>query len=393
MNRKEPSQNPLFHVVINNEGQYSLWPAGEKIPPGWQKTAFAGNKEECLAFIQREWTDMTPRSLREFAPDPSARTYQDNQQDGLAHHFFVEQAAKTPDAIAVVFKDQQITYKDLHHYSNQIGNYLQEIGVTPEKAVGLCVGRSIEMIAGFLGILKSGGVYVPLDPLYPAERLKTMIHESHLTALLVQEEFLADLAVTTACICSIDRDRELIAKKSIENVESPITPQNLSHIIFTSGSTGTPKGVMMPHATLSANLTGFMDKVKIHPEDRYLHTASLAFTSSLRQILAPLSCGARIVIADQEQRTNPLALFTLINTEKVTIWDTVAPFWETCTKSLLQKSPATRNEFLENSLRLILSSGGELPRSLIQTWRELSAKKVRLLNMYGQTETVGNILI
>lgn len=388
MNPDKFSVDPLYSVVINNEGQYSLWLLTGVIPPGWNRAGFQGNKVQCLSFIKNEWTDMSPLSMRKSAASPSG--YSSN---GLAHRYFEEQAEITPDAVAVVSGNKRITYAVLHQYSNQIGNYLQSIGIGPEKAVGLCVGRSLEMIAGFLGILKSGGVYVPLDPLYPAERLKNMAREAHLSALLVQNELFQELIGSSVQICCLERDQNSIKKQSIQNVTSFLHPENLSHIIFTSGSTGVPKGVMMPHASLCRNLKGFLKSVTIRPDDIYLHTASLAFTSSLRQILAPLTSGATIVIADQEERTDPVALFRLIQREYVTIWDTVAPFWETCAKSFQQRSPDVLNKLLQNRLRIVLSSGGELPNSLVQTWRKLTGHNAGLVNMYGQTETVGNILI
>ncbi len=320
----------------------------------------------------------------------SKYTYHSN---ALAHHFFEQQVLITPEAIAVSSQDQQISYRQLNEYSNQIGNYLQEIGVGPEITVGLCVGRTIDMIAGFLGILKSGGTYVPLDPLYPIDRLHSMASDAQLFAIITQEEFIVKLSGLFAKICRLDRDKSIIMKRSRNNIQPQTTPENLSHIIFTSGSTGVPKGVMMPHKSLCNNLKGFIDAIKLFPNDIYLHTASYAFTSSLRQTLAPLSCGAKIVIANQEQRTNPVALFELIKSEEVTIWDTVAPFWETCLKSIRQKEIPVRDSILKNHLRMILSSGGELPSSLVRAWRRLPNNNTVLYNMYGQTETNGNILI
>jgi non-ribosomal peptide synthetase component F len=167
-------------------------------------------------------------------------------KDKCIHELFETQVEKTPDAIAVVFEDQQLTYRELNTRANQLAHYLMKLGVGPDVLVGICVERSIEMVVGLLGILKASGAYVPLDSSYPKERLAFMLEDAEARVLITQQKFLSSIDHRTV-VC-LDRDWQDIAKESVKSPHNQVTSENLAYVIYTSGSTGTPKGVMIPIA-------------------------------------------------------------------------------------------------------------------------------------------------
>ncbi|MGD8991371.1 MAG: AMP-binding protein [Desulfobacterales bacterium] len=232
-----------------------------------------------------------------------------------------------------------------------------------------------------------------MDPIYPQKRLQSVIQNSQIQVLLTQDNLLERYATTNCNLVLIDKDWPIISQQEITNTADNFSAENLSHIIFTSGSTGTPKGAMVAHGSLRNNVQSLLARLGISADDVYLQTASIAFTSSLRQLLVPLSVGATVVLATAEQRQNPLALFDLIKKYDVTILDTVATFWENLTHALTHMDTGLKNHYLTNKLRLILSSGGELPARVPIRWRTHLDQYTRLVNMYGQTETIGNILV
>jgi aspartate racemase len=171
-------------------------------------------------------------------------------QDQCIHQLFEAQVEKTPDAVALVFEDQQLTYKQLNNKANQLAHYLKTLGVEPEVLVGLCVERSVEMIVGLLGILKVGGAYVPLDPDFPQKRLQFMLEDSSVPVLLSQSHLLSVLPVSTAFVIYLDSEWEHIAAGSEDNLVIQSGAENLAYVIYTSGSTGQPKGVLIEHKSM-----------------------------------------------------------------------------------------------------------------------------------------------
>src|SRR6185503_4830955 len=188
-------------------------------------------------------------------------TAADYPKDKCIHQLFEEQVARTPDAIALEFEDQQITYRELNRRANQLAHYLITLGIGPEKLVGICVERSIEMVVGLLGILKAGGAYVPLDPAYPKERLRFMLEDSQASILLTEQKLIQDRGLSIddsrssifhpgLQIVCLDRDRPNIEQQSSENPNDSVGSTNLAYVIYTSGSTGKPKGVQIEHRSV-----------------------------------------------------------------------------------------------------------------------------------------------
>ena len=252
-------------------------------------------------------------------------------KDKCIHELFEKQVEKTPDAIALVFEDRQLTYQELNNRANQLGYYLRKRRVGPEVPVGICVKRSVEMVVGLLGILKAGGAYVPLDPNYPVERLDFMLADAHVEVLLTQDGLLEEVGSRMddgdrrsshldrymERIC-LDGDWEQIARESGAKPEITVTADNLAYVIYTSGSTGKPKGVAIEHR----NTVGFLSWVHAtftqEELSAVLAATSICFDLSVFEIFAPLTCGGTIILAE-----NVLALTTIPNRSKVSLINTV----------------------------------------------------------------------
>ena len=304
--------------------------------------------------------------------------YQSNRTFG---QLFEAQVEKTPDAIALIFENHSLTYRELNQQSNQVAHYLKQRGVQPEVIVGICVERSPQMIIGLLGILKAGGAYLPLDPNYPSERLAYMLADSQVPILLTVEEGRGQgaggegerLSRNYEVIC-LDREWEVIKNYSTDNPECQVTPANLAYLIYTSGSTGTPKGVLIPHSGLT-NLTEHKINIcDVHPGDCVLQFFSLSFDASIPEIIMGLGCGAKLCLAKSESLLPGAGLLQLLRDNAVT--------HITITPSALSLLPT---EDLPN-LRMILV-GGEAPSpELIVRW----SKGRRFINAYGPTEVTVN---
>ena len=387
----------IYKIVVNHEGHYSIWPVASENPLGWGDVGKTGLKNECLAYIKELWTDMRPRSLNNKKMKETTPKGNDTETDyatyACIHHLFETQAERIPDAVAIVCDNQQLTYHELNCRANQLAHHLHKLSVGPEVKVGIFVDRSIEMVVGMLGILKAGGAYVPLDPMYPKDRLDFMIQESEVSLLLTQERLLKNLPEHVAQVICLDKDWFSISQENKGNSNSAASGANLAYVIYTSGSTGMPKGVMVTHASVWHYVQDLRTVLGIASDDVYLHTASISFSSSVRQLMVPLTQGATVAIATLEERKNPLALFDMIKHRDVTIMDTGPSFLQTCTHALLHLKPRARNVSLDNKLRLILTTGESLPYHVVKNWSLDFKHGARFVNMYGTTETSGSVAV
>jgi non-ribosomal peptide synthetase component F len=182
-----------------------------------------------------------------------------------------------------VFADRQLTYAQLNARANQLAHYLRTLSVGPEVLVGICIERSLEMVIGLLGILKAGGAYLPLDPAYPKERLASMLEDANPSVLVTQAHLVGKLPIRAPQLVSLDADGSSIAQWCGENLPSKAMAKHLAYVIYTSGSTGKPKGVLITHGNLGHYVQSVRVPMGITVNDRYLHTASISFSSSVRQ--------------------------------------------------------------------------------------------------------------
>jgi aspartate racemase len=246
------------------------------------------------------------------------------------------------------------------------------------------------MVVGLLGILKVGGAYVPLDPTYPKERLSFVLEETQVPVLLTQKRLVEQLPEHESRVICLDTDWETIATESEENPVSDVTPQHLAYVMYTSGSTGKPKGVQITHANVGHYIQAINKVLLVNANDVYLHTASFSFSSSVRQLMVPLSQGATSIIATREQTKNPLSLFELIQKRGVTVSDTVPSVWRYGLQALDNLDEVSKQTRLDSKLRLILLSGEITPCQLLKQLRNNIKNQPRFFNIYGQTETIGN---
>ncbi|MBD1807083.1 amino acid adenylation domain-containing protein [Microcoleus sp. FACHB-SPT15] len=305
------------------------------------------------------------------------------------HQFFESQVELAPHAIALVQGNEQWTYQELNAKANRLANYLKKQSVAPEMRVGICAERSIEMVVGILGILKAGGTYVPLDLAYPKERIAFILEDTQVSLLLTQRPLVEGFLQQGVPVICLDKEWETIAQESQETPLNEVKPQNLAYVMYTSGSTGKPKGVQISHTNVSHYIEAINKVLQVQPDDVYLHTASFSFSSSIRQLIVPLSQGARVVLATREQTQNPLTLFELIQKQGVTIIDTVESVWRYGLQALENLDQNSQDRLLSSKLRLLVFSGGLLHCQLYKKLRCKLKNQPRIVNIYGQTETIG----
>ena len=281
---------------------------------------------------------------------------------------FAAQAAKTPDAVAVVFEDTSLTYSELDARSNQLAHHLRAFGVGPEVVVGLCVERSLEMLVALLGILKAGGAYLPLDPDYPAERLAFMLEDARATLLLTHSALIDRLPAHDARVVRLDAEWSAIAAQPTTAPASGLQPQNTGYVIYTSGSTGTPKGVSVTHGGIPNLAAVQIDRFAITSAARILQFASQSFDAALWEMVSALMGGAALVLIAPDKRGGD-ALARLIREQKIT-HATLPPV-------LLADLPA------DLPLATLVVAGEACSPDEVARW----SPGRRMINAYGPTET------
>ena len=283
---------------------------------------------------------------------------------------FEEQVAHRPNAQAVLFGVDTISYKELNEYCNQVAHYLQTLGIGPEKRVAICMGRSVQMLACMLGVLKAGGNFIPLDPAYPAERLSYMLRDSDAQLLLIDQERPFGLELHNSVLVDLSAEQQKVRKQSKEPVNSRTDEKNAAYVIYTSGSTGLPKGVVVEHRSL-LNLVKAQEEIfHVSPQDRILQFASFSFDASVFEILMALSAGATLVMAEQDQLMPGPGMVALLETHAIT-QITIPP-------SVLRHLPhATLPQ-----LRQIIVAGEAVDFQLVKRW----SPSRQFFNAYGPTE-------
>ncbi|MBW4594951.1 MAG: amino acid adenylation domain-containing protein [Brasilonema angustatum HA4187-MV1] len=298
-------------------------------------------------------------------------TQADYPQDRCIHQLFEEQVQRTPNAVAVVFENQQLTYEQLNCRANQLGHYLKSLGVKPDTLVGICVERSLEMVVGLLGILKAGGAYVPLDPQYPTERLSFMLQDAQIRVLLTQQSLLDKLPKHQGQLVCLDTDAQIIFQSSQENLITATKASNLAYVIYTSGSTGQPKGVLVAHHGLLNLVFWHQDAFEITSSDKATQLAGTAFDAAVWELWPYLSAGASIYLVKPSILVSPLDLQDWLKSKKITISFLPTPLAEQLFS--LEWTETT-------TLRTILIGGDKLhryPSSLLP---------FQIVNNYGPTE-------
>ena len=325
------------------------------------------------------------RSRESYRLDPD-KSY---PSDGLIHELFALQVERTPSAVAVVCEGHSLTYAELDNRANQLARHLRHCGIGPDRLVGICVERSLEMVVGLLGILKAGGAYVPLDPAYPAERLSYILEQSNPPVLLIQEQFRSVVPHTSAEVISLDRDWTEISKQSVCAVEegSPcLGPHQLAYVIFTSGSTGRPKGVMVEHGNVWRLFSTTAQWFEFNPHDVWTLFHSFAFDFSVWELWGALLFGGRLVVVPYLKTRSPEEFYRLVCAERVTV---------------LNQTPSAFGQLIDaqahssesrHSLRVVIFGGEALELRTLRPWVQRNRiGRPQLVNMYGITETTVHV--
>ncbi len=302
-------------------------------------------------------------------------TGSDYPRDACIHHLFEAQTQRTPDAIAAVFQDQKLTYRELNTRANQLARYLRSRGVGPDVPVGISMERSLDMPVGLLAILKAGGAYVPLDPDYPGERLAFMARDTAIRFLLTQSRLSAKLAAAIPDLLCLDDADAKLAAESDRNLPSTVRPDNLAYVIYTSGSTGVPKGVAIPHRGV-VRLVMNSSYARLDAHEAFLQLAPLSFDASTFEIWAPLLHGARCVL-HPPGIPSPEQLAGVIQRHRITtLWLTASLF-----NLVVDQAPSA----LRGISQLLI--GGE-QLSTPHVHRALDhLNGTRIINGYGPTES------
>ena len=302
------------------------------------------------------------------------------------HGVFEAQAQRTPEAVALIFEGESLSYRRLNRRANKLANRLRAQGVGPESLVGICMERSVEMVVGLLGILKAGGAYVPLDPDYPAERLAFMLQDAKATLLLTQEQLLAKLPPDHgARVICLDRERNTIAAESDVCPEVEVRPDGLAYVIYTSGSTGKPKGAMNTHRGICNRLFWMQDAYRIDANDRVMQKTPFSFDVSVWEFFWPLMTGAAIVMARPRGHQDSQYMAGLIAEQAVTTMHFVPPMLAV----FLEERGLAESC---RSLRQVICSGEALPYELQERFFEVFAdNRVKLHNLYGPTEAAVDV--
>ncbi|BAZ22953.1 non-ribosomal peptide synthase [Kalymmatonema gypsitolerans NIES-4073] len=293
--------------------------------------------------------------------------------DQCIHQLFEQQVERTPQSVAVVFEEEQLTYHQLNQRANQLARHLQTLGVGPQVLVGICTERSVEMVVGLLAILKAGGAYVPLDPNYPQQRLSYMLADSGVEVLLTQQKLLS-LPSHTARIVCLDTDCEAISQHSPDNLKLSLCAENLAYIIYTSGSTGQPKGVSIIHQGV-VRLVKETNYVRISCQDVFLQLAPISFDASTFEIWGSLLNGAQLVVMP----AHPPALEEIaqvIENHNVTVLWLTAALFHLMVEQHLEKL---------TSVRQLLAGGDVLSPPHVQKVLQV-LPQCQLINGYGPTE-------
>lgn len=323
-----------------------------------------------------EFSLLTESELRQLTIDWN-QTEADYPDNRCIHELFETQVKNNPDAAAVVFENERLSYAQLNAKANQLARYLRKMGVKPEVVVGICIERSLEMIIGILGILKAGGVYFPIDPSYPEERKAFLLADGAPAVVLTQMSLLNAIPPgDVKCVC-LDRDWSLVAEQSTENLPSVSTPANLAYVIYTSGSTGKPKGVAISHRNVVHSTAARLNYYKV-PIEGFLLLPSFAFDSSVAGIFWTLSQGGCLCLPHQNSLIKPAELARKIAEEKITHLLCLPSFYQ-----LLLEQDNKHSQL--DSLRTVIVAGEACAAGLIRNHYEI-LPGVSLFNEYGPTE-------
>jgi amino acid adenylation domain-containing protein len=325
--------------------------------------------------------DLLSKSERQqilFAWNDTDRQY---IQSPCIHLLFERQVERSPEAIALAFEKEELTYRQLNSRANQVAHRLRSLGVGPDVLVGLCMERSLEMMVGMLGIIKAGGAYVPLDKDYPPERLALMLDDARVPVLLTQQRLLKTIPARDVRVICLDSEWETVAGESEENPVNTAAGENLVYVIYTSGSTGSPKGVMVQHRSLVSYAETCGVNYEVKPGDRVLQFCSISFDISGEEIYPCLTHGAALVLRTDSMLDSVTVFLERCREWGISVMSLPTAYWHQITAMLEEE-----NLSLPPSLRMVVIAGERAFPERLAAWQKHAAGRTRLMHTYGPTE-------
>jgi amino acid adenylation domain-containing protein/thioester reductase-like protein len=381
---RKPARN-AFAVVVNDHGQHALWQADLDLPAGWRRQSAVMPRRACLDAITDRWQDIAPASVH------AAASGKRNPHDArFAHELVAGQASRRPGAAAVIAAGTRLTYGELDQSANQLAHYLREMGAGPETLIGVYLERGVEAIRSLLAIMKAGSGYLPLDPSLPPDRLARICAEARPMAILAgrparpaRGDAPPDPPGTFSApgtrLLAVSGLTDDLARQPVTAPEVSLHPDNMCYAIHTSGSTGHPKAVAVSHGGLACVIRETSREYRISARDRVIQLASLAFDTSVEQILVTLACGATLMLPPAGTIA-PADLLRYLEDERVTVIDLTPAYWHQ-----LLAITGPDDERLR-SVRLMIT-GGDMAGAADCQAAMRAAPGARLLNAYGLTET------
>jgi len=290
-------------------------------------------------------------------------------------------AAKAPNAIAVTYGNQQLTYGEFNARANQMAHYLGKRGVGRNVRVGICLPRSLDFAVALLGVLKAGGTVVPLDPKYPGERLTLMMDDVAAPVVLTERGMLHGTVPAGTQVLYVSQERAMIAAEPRSNPSVGSSRSDIAYVIYTSGSTGKPRGVLLPHAGLVNYTIAAVEMFGLGPSDRMLQFCSISFDAALEEIFSTWAAGGTLVFLREDVSLELSELLAWVAEQRITVMDLPTAYWHEwvyALPNLTEKVPA--------SLRLVIVGGEKASPEAYSTWHRLVGNKVRWINTYGPAE-------
>jgi amino acid adenylation domain-containing protein/thioester reductase-like protein len=367
-----------FVVAVNDRGQHALWQASIDLPAGWQRQSAAMSRQACLDAIAAAWPDITPAGTCGSAGSGSGEGYPHGHQARFVHERFAEQASRRPDAAAVIARGSRLTYRELDQSANRLAHYLKDMGGGPQTLIGVHADRGVEAVRSLLAIMKAGRGYLPLDPSLPPARLAQICAEAGPAAILTDRSAKNSFLTETRVLAVGDLAADL-GRRPGTAPEVSLDPGHLCYVIHTSGSTGTPKAVAVSHGSLACVITELAREYRISARDRVVQLASLAFDTSIEQMMVALAYGATLILPPP-RTIGPTDLLRYLEGKRVSVIDLTPAYWH---QVLAITEPDDRRL---RSLRLMIT-GGEMAEPADCQAAMRAAPAARLLNAYGLTET------
>ena len=337
----------------------------------WKRLMISASESPASRLDELELLDTTERNRLLNEWNKTAAEF----PDGSTLSSLIEaQAARTPRAVAVVAGAETLSYEQLNAAANRLARGLRRRGIGPESRVGVFLERTAAMPVALLGILKAGAAYVPLDPIYPAERIAYVLEDAEAALLLTQQSLLSALGATSTPVFCVDRDEQELAEEASENLTLASDATVPAYVIYTSGSTGKPKGVQIEHRALVNFLHSMQHEPGVTAADRLLAVTTLSFDIAGLELFLPLISGARVILVPWQTTADGRALMRTIEEQEVTVMQATPATWRLLVEAGWAGRPGLK----------ILCGGEPLPADLA---RQLLPRCAELWNMYGPTET------